>query len=242
MRTLILLRKQLIWMALLAIVLPLMMIVILRWFPPPSSAFMLQRQFTVLSASPCERVDYQWQPWAELSLPTAVAVIAAEDQHFPEHFGFDVEAIVAAIKERQAGKRIRGASTISQQVAKNLFLWSGQSWLRKGIEVWLTGWIELVWPKQRILEVYLNIAQFGACLYGVQAAAQQYFNRNAKALTRHQSALLAAVLPNPVRYQVARPSGYIRTRQRWILKQMRQLGGVEYLQRLTRPDRGLPAR
>lgn len=232
----VLIRKLLIWTALLVIVVPLLLIVVLRWLPPPSSAFMLHHAFTASSASNCKGIDFQWRPWSELSTQMAIAVIAAEDQHFPEHFGFDVDAITLALKERQAGKRIRGASTISQQVAKNLFLWSGQSWLRKGIEVWLTGWIELVWPKQRILEVYLNIAQFGACLFGVQAAAQQYFNSNAKDLTMGQAALLAAVLPNPVRYQVARPSGYIRTRQRWILKQMRQLGGVEYLQRLTSAD------
>ncbi len=227
-------RKWLLVAALIIMILPMTVVVVLRWLPPPTSAFLLQRQFDTLSSGGCRQIQYQWQPWSEISSQMALSVIAAEDQNFPEHWGFDVHAIYLALKERQAGKGIRGASTISQQVAKNLFLWPGRSWIRKAIEVGLTAWIELIWPKQRIIEVYLNIAQFGACLFGTEAASQAYFNRHSKDLNAHQAALLAAVLPNPVLYHVFQPSPYVLKRQRWILQQAKQLGGIVFLQRLSR--------
>jgi monofunctional biosynthetic peptidoglycan transglycosylase len=174
-------------------------------------------------------VDYRWTPYAQISRHAKLAVIAAEDQKFAVHPGFDFEAIDKALQSNAQGRRIRGASTISQQVAKNLFLWKGQNWLRKGLEVWFTLLIEGMWPKQRILEVYLNVAEFGPGIYGVGAAAPRFFRKPPAALTRSQAALLAAVLPNPRRYSVARPSPYVLRRQAWIVAQMNALGGKEYM-------------
>ena len=142
------------------------------------------------------------------------------------------EAIEKAMEDAGRGGRLRGASTISQQVAKNLFLWSGQNWFRKGLEAWFTVWIELLWPKQRILEVYLNVAQFGRGTWGVEAASQRYFGKSAAELTRHEAALLAAVLPSPTRYRVVNPGPYVRQRQQWILGQMNRLGGTRLLETL----------
>ncbi len=158
----------------------------------------------------------------------ALAVIAAEDQRFPDHWGLDIKELQRAIEQNGA----RGASTISQQVAKNLFLWGGRSYVRKGLEAGITLLIEGLWPKQRILEVYLNIAQFGDGVYGLNAASRKYFHADPRKMTRNQCALLAAVLPNPVIYKVAKPSLRVRKQQRWILKQMKQLGGTKYLDRL----------
>ena len=153
-----------------------------------------------------------------------LAVVAAEDQRFPVHHGFDLTEIQNALAERGASGRVRGASTISQQVAKNLFLWSGRSWVRKGFEVYFTLLIELSWPKRRILEVYLNIAQFGDRIFGVAAASRRFFGKPASALTPRDAALLAAVLPNPVRMRVDQPSPYVRQRAARIHQQTRQLG------------------
>lgn len=162
-----------------------------------------------------------------------LAVVAAEDQKFPQHYGFDIDSIQDALRDYYLqGDNLRGASTISQQVAKNLFLWPAQSWLRKGLEAWFTVLIELIWPKQRILEVYLNIAEFGPGIYGVEAASLTYFNQTAAMLAPEQAALLAAVLPNPKAYHVEQPSRYVLDRRNWILRQMRQLGGPAYLERM----------
>ena len=162
-------------------------------------------------------------PWMGL------AVIASEDQKFPTHWGFDVAAIESVLDNSDS--RMRGASTLSQQTAKNLFLWDGRSWIRKGLEAGLTVGIETVWTKRRILTVYLNIAEFGPGIFGVEAASQHYFHKPASRLTAADAALLAAVLPNPIRYRAAAPSGYVRSRQQWILRQMRQLGGEGFLLR-----------
>ena len=162
----------------------------------------------------------------------AIAAIAAEDQRFPTHNGFDIEAINAAIRDAENGANLRGASTLSQQVAKNLFLWPGGGFVRKGIEAWLTILIELIWNKQRILEMYLNIAQFGDRTFGVEAASQQFFQLSARDLTAEDAALLAAVLPGPELYSVEAPSWEVLDRQSWILSQMSQLGGSAYLQQL----------
>jgi monofunctional glycosyltransferase len=159
-------------------------------------------------------------------------VVAAEDQKFPSHRGFDVESIGDAWEQRARG-RVRGASTISQQVAKNLFLWSGRSWVRKGFEAWFTVLIESLWSKQRILEVYLNVAEFGPGIYGAEAAAQRHFGKPAAALTRREAALLAAVLPDPRAMRAAVPSAYVARRARWIERQAAQLGGPAYLGRST---------
>ena len=190
----------------------------LRWIDPPTSAFMLAHRGAV---------QYDWRDLDAISPQLPIAVVAAEDQKFPSHRGFDVDAIRDAIDER--GERVRGASTISQQVAKNLFLWAGQDWLRKGLEAWYTVLIEALWPKSRIVEVYVNIAEFGDGIYGAEAAARRFFGVAAADLSAAQCALLAAVLPNPKRLLVASPSTYVRGRQAWIQRQVRQLGGPGYL-------------
>ena len=161
-----------------------------------------------------------------------VAVIAAEDQNFEDHFGFDWEAIEKAIAHNEHSRKKRGASTVSQQTAKNLFLWESRSWARKGFEVYFTLLLEACWSKRRILEVYLNIVEFGDGVYGVEAASRKFFGRSAAALTSGQAALLAAVLPSPRRYRADAPSPYLRGRQEWILRQMRQLGGDQVVRNL----------
>jgi len=172
---------------------------------------------------------YDWVPWPRISPWLRLAVVAAEDQKFPVHAGFDAESILQAVRAHERGASLRGASTISQQVAKNLFLWPGRSWVRKGVEAWLTVWLELLWPKRRILEVYLNVAELGPGVYGVGAASRAYFGVSAADVGPRQAALLAAVLPNPTAYRVEAPSPYVRRRADWIRQQMRQLGGPAYL-------------
>ena len=167
---------------------------------------------------------HEWRDWDSISKDAPLAVVAAEDQLFPVHMGFDFRQIDKALQDRERGRRVRGASTISQQVAKNLFLWQGQSWFRKGIEAGITVLIELTWSKRRILEVYLNIAEFGRGTYGVEAASRRYFHKGADRLNRSDAALLAAVLPNPIRFRVDAPSNYVRRREAWIERQMSMLG------------------
>jgi monofunctional biosynthetic peptidoglycan transglycosylase len=214
------------WLTGLAAVLGSVVLVgALRFVDPPRSAFMLARAVEAWRAGTDGfRIDARSVPLAQVSAQLALAVVAAEDQKFPSHAGFDLDAIAGALQTNAAGGRVRGASTISQQVAKNLFLWSGRSWMRKGLEAWFTLLIEALWPKRRILEVYLNIAEFGDGIYGAEAAAQRFFGRPAAALGRAQAARLAAVLPNPRVYRADRPSRYVLTRQRWIERQMVQLG------------------
>ena len=163
----------------------------------------------------------------EMSTAAKLAVIASEDQLFPDHNGFDIKGIERALafNKKKKGKKIRGASTISQQVAKNVFLWQGRSWFRKGLEVYFTFMIELVWSKQRILEVYLNEAEMGKGIFGIEAAAKQYFKKPAKRLTRTEAALIAASLPNPVRYTVKPASTYVSRKYPWVLRQMNNLDG-----------------
>ena len=194
---------------LLALLAPPAAVVAMRWLPPPTSAFMLQ--------SPVEPVDYVWVPAARHPQALRDAVVAAEDQKFFTHHGFDFEAIAKALEHNEKSKKKRGASTITQQVAKNLFLWPSRSYLRKGLEVTFTVLIELAWPKDRILEVYLNIAEFGPGVYGVEAAARKFFDRSAQELSPAQSARLAAVLPNPRKWRADRPGPYVQARIDWIL-------------------------
>lgn len=173
-----------------------------------------------------------WVGMDEISPWMGLAVIAAEDQKFPEHWGFDVAAIEKALDHNERHEnRVRGASTLSQQTVKNLFLWDGRSWVRKGLEAGLTLGVETVWSKKRILTVYLNIAEFGDGVFGVEAASQRYFGKPASRLTMSEAALLAAVLPNPLRFKASTPSGYVRSRQAWIMRQMRQLGGEGFMER-----------
>lgn len=207
-------------------------ILIFAFLPVPFSMVMLERQLGAWLTGDFSYVAHSdWVPMDEISPYMALAVMAAEDQKFPDHWGFDVGAIESALSHNQRNQnRIRGASTLSQQTAKNLFLWDGRSWIRKGLEVGLTAGIELVWTKRRILTVYLNIAEFGDGIFGVEAASRHFFNKPASKLTSSEAALLAAVLPNPHRFKVNAPSNYVISRQQWILRQMRQLGGKEFLQ------------
>jgi monofunctional biosynthetic peptidoglycan transglycosylase len=218
------LRRWLLRIVVIFLLASLAPVLLFRWVPPPLSAVMLSRTLTE-----GERQDYQWVPLTHMSADIPLAVVASEDQKFPGHAGFDFGAIKDAVTERVQGGRLRGASTLTQQVAKNLFLWQGRSFLRKGLEAWFTVLLELCWSKQRILEVYLNIAETGKHTFGVQAASLKYFSRPASAVSREQAALLAAVLPSPVRFQAAKPSVYVINRRNEILLQMQLLGGTAYL-------------
>ena len=176
-------------------------------------------------------IRHRWIGWESISTPMRLAVVAAEDQKFPHHWGFDFDSIADAVQHQGAKGRLRGASTITQQVARNLFLWPGRSYVRKGLEAYFTVLLELLWSKRRILEVYLNIAEFGDGTYGVFAASQTFFGKRPSELQRQDAALLAAVLPNPARLHVRNPSAYVRERAGWIEEQMAQLGSA-HLQRL----------
>lgn len=202
-------------------------ILLLAILPPVTTAFIVIDNWT---NDDKYEIQYQWVSWENISPYVPLAAICAEDQKFIEHFGFDLESIEEAWDDRQQGKRFRGASTITQQMAKNLFLWPGKSFFRKGLEAYFTLLIELFWSKKRILEVYVNIAQFGNGVYGVQAAGQKYFKKDASEITYYQAALMGAVLPNPVRFKIYRPSKYVNERTQWILKQMDQLGWEKFIE------------
>lgn len=207
-------------------------IALFSFLPVPFSAVMIERQLSRWLSGDFSYIAHSdWVSMDEISPWMGLAVIAAEDQKFPDHWGFDVGAIEKALAHNEHNaSRVRGASTLSQQTAKNLFLWDGRSWVRKGLEAGLTLGIETVWSKKRILTVYLNIAEFGEGIFGVEAASQRYFRKPASRLTPSEAALLAAVLPNPIRFKASTPSGYVRSRQAWIMRQMRQLGGEGYMQ------------
>ena len=211
-------------LSLLMLLLPAVFIFSMRWLDPYTSMFMLQRQYVLWQDDIDEEVHYEWVADDKITPKMMLAVVAAEDQKFPVHFGFDLAAIEKAMAHNRDHKKIRGASTISQQVAKNLFLWPSRSWLRKGMEVYFTGLIEIFWTKQRIVEVYVNIVQFDANVFGVGAASKQFFKKTPDKLTVNETALLAAVLPNPNKYHVSRPSAYVMTRAHWIRQQMSGLG------------------
>jgi monofunctional glycosyltransferase len=212
--------------AALAFAASIVCVVALRWIPPLTTGVMVERRVEALLARKSYQIDYRWVPWDRISKHAGAAVIAAEDQNFPTHHGFDVESIQKAIDAAEKGRRLRGASTISQQVAKNVFLWSGRSFVRKGLEAYFTALIELTWSKRRILEVYLNIVELGDGVFGVEAASQRFFRKPAATLGPSEAAVLAAVLPNPIRLHANRPSAYVEERRAWILQQMDQLGGT----------------
>jgi len=222
---------------LIAIGASIALVVLLRWVPPPTSAFMIATRTASMGQGDFRYSNaYDWVPLERISPHAAMAAIAAEDQQFPFHAGFDFESIRKAVQHNAKSKRKRGASTISQQVAKNLFLWSGRSWARKGLEVYFTVLIEAAWPKERILEVYLNLVEFGPGTYGVQAATKRFFDKDASRLTRREAATLAAVLPNPKRFRADRPSNYVQKRRDSIMGQMRALGGPSFLKQLDDDD------
>ena len=209
-----------------AVTVSILMVLPLRWIDPVTSSFMLQDD------SGRDPMLHAWVSWEHLGSTAALAVVAAEDQRFADHFGLDLSAISKSIEEQDKRGGLRGASTISQQVTKNLFLWSGRSFIRKGLEAWLTVVSELCLPKDRILEIYLNIAEFGPGVYGTGAASSYYFQTVPSRLTDSEAALLAAVLPSPRRLHVDSPSEYVRDRQRWILAQMHRLRREGWFTRL----------
>lgn len=217
--------KVLLWFAAISVVL----VIIFRFVPPPGTALMVERKIESWSDGQSINLQRTWQPWDKISNDLKVAVIAGEDQKFAEHWGFDVEAIQAALAHNELGGSVRGASTLSQQVSKNLFLWSGRSWLRKGLEAWFTGLIEVFWSKQRILEVYLNSVEWDDGVFGAEAAARHHFGVSAGAISTQQASYLAAVLPNPREWSASHPSSYVARRAGWIRQQMRHLGGDDYL-------------
>lgn len=207
----------------------------LRFIDPPFTAFMAGRQLEAWGQGDWGfRIAYDWRDLDRIASSLPLSMIAAEDQNFSRHRGFDLQAIEKAREHNAKGRRVRGASTISQQVAKNLFLWQGQSrpsrWVRKGIEAWYTLLIEAMWPKSRILEVYANVAEFGDGIYGAQAAAREYWRKDAARLTPAESARLAAVLPAPRQYSAANPGPYVQRQSQRIQQQVRQIGGAGYLQ------------
>ncbi|MDR3389534.1 MAG: monofunctional biosynthetic peptidoglycan transglycosylase [Rudaea sp.] len=214
------------------VVLSWLAVLLLRFVPPLTSAFMLERRVQAWRHGEKDfSIKYHWVPWEKVSAELPIAMIAGEDQKFPHHHGFDVQAIQTALDEADEGERLRGASTISQQTAKNLFLWGGRSFVRKGLEAYFTVLLEISWPKRRILEVYVNIAEFGDGIYGADAAAREYFHKAPAQLSAHEAALLAAVLPNPKKLRADRPSAYVNNRAEWIERQVHQLGGAGYLPR-----------
>ena len=209
-------------------------VLVMRWVRPVTTAFMIESRVAALfRADWSYSTDYRWVSYREISPYVPIAVVAAEDQKFPIHAGFDFDAIADAIEDGADGGPSRGASTISQQVAKNLFLWPGRSWLRKGIEAYFTVLIETLWPKRRILEVYLNTAEFGPGIFGVGAASQRFFDEPVSRLDREESARLAAVLPNPHKLHADRPSEYVRERTDKIEREAARLGGPAYLRSLS---------
>ena len=225
--------RAMVWLAVISIAASVLAVASLRWINPPFTAFMVEAQAAAWSDRDANYVyRHSWVDLDRISPNLALAVVASEDQKFPEHWGFDVAAIEKAYALNQHSHRVHGASTISQQVAKNLFLWSGRSYFRKGLEAYFTILIEALWPKRRILEVYLNIAEFGYGTYGAEAAAERFFHKPASRLSRDDAAVLAAVLPNPERYSAAAPSRFVQQRREWILGQMQALGGPEMLEEI----------
>ena len=212
------------WLFILFFATTILAVIAYRWLPVPYTPLMLIRTVEQQKAGQPTKIEHQWVPISEMSPNLPLAVWASEDQHFFDHWGFDFEAISTAYEESQEGKRIRGASTITQQTAKNVFLWPESSWVRKGFEAYFTVLIELFWSKERIMEVYLNSIEMGDGIYGAEAVANAHFGTSAKLLSRHQCALIAATLPNPRKFNSAHPSTYMYKRQKFILKQMKNLG------------------
>lgn len=200
----------------LPVVLSVALVLPLRWVDPMTSSIMLQTRYAKWRNGGSFSVHHEWVDCEAISAELKRAVLASEDQKFFSHRGFDFQAIRGAIREADGLRPTRGASTISQQLAKNLWLWGGRSWLRKGLEAWLTVWLEFLLPKQRILELYLNVAQFGPAMYGVEAASRRYFGVPAAAVGPAEAARLAAVLPGPSLYRVREPQERVLRRQAWI--------------------------
>ena len=224
--------KMLAWALVGVLVLTAVPVLILRWVPPPTTAVMVGARIANLAQGRATVIRYRWVDWNGIAPHMRLAVVASEDQRFASHWGFDLKSIIEAVEDHEARRRVRGASTITQQVSKNLFLWRGRSYVRKGLEAYFTVLLELCWSKRRILEVYLNVAEFGDGIYGARAASEAFFKKPPSDITSGEAALLAAVLPNPKRLHAGNPSAYVQERARWIGEQMEQLGGPAYLQGL----------
>jgi monofunctional biosynthetic peptidoglycan transglycosylase len=214
-------------------ILSLFSVVFLKFFPVYFTPTMVSRKIDALLDGNPSKIHSHWSSYKELDKNAAIAVIASEDQAFPDHHGFDFDAMYGAVKHNMKGKKIRGASTISQQVAKNVFLWQDRSYIRKGLEVYFTFLIELIWGKERILEVYLNVAETGPMTFGVEAACRQYYGHSGAEISTSEAARIAAVLPSPNRFSIEHPSAYVRKRTSTIQRQMRGLGGIKYLENLN---------
>ena len=213
--------KFLLKIALWFITLSILWVLLYKFVPVPYTPLMVIRNFEGENSFV---LKHQWKSIDDISVEMQLAVICSEDQNFLSHRGFDIKAIKEAIIENEDGKRLRGGSTISQQTAKNVFLWQGRSWLRKGLEAWFTVLIELFWTKERILEVYLNSIEMGDGVFGAEAASNYWFNKPAKKLNRNQASAIAAILPNPRKYKADPASNFINSRKNWIQKQMRNFG------------------
>lgn len=198
-------------------------VILYKWVPVPFTPLMAIRYFEF----PEEPIKHEWVPISKISPHLQLAVISSEDQNFLNHSGFDIKAIEKAMDENKSGKRVRGASSISQQTAKNVFLWPQRSWIRKGLEVYFTFMIELFWSKERILEVYLNSIEMGKGIYGAEAASQAWFKKPAAKLSAYEAAAIAAILPNPRQYRANPASNYINQRKNWIVRQMQNYGRFE---------------
>ncbi|WP_138430860.1 monofunctional biosynthetic peptidoglycan transglycosylase [Fodinibius saliphilus] len=212
--------------------LSIFIVLLLRWITPPSTSFIVQRQYKAWQNGHPLELQHQWVSMENISPHLKMAAISSEDQRFSDHWGLDINSIQKAIKEQKNGEDLRGASTITQQVAKNLFLWSDRSYLRKSIEAYLAIVIELLWPKKRILEVYLNIVEFGDGIYGAEAAAKRYFNKPAAQLSKWESAYMVTALPAPKRYNLDYPSDYMLSRSAWVMRYMDFLGNASYLEKI----------
>lgn len=205
------------------------LILLMRWVNPWGSMLMVERKIANWNINQ-QRI---WKDWDQISDNIKIAVIAAEDQQFANHWGFDFKAINRALNYNKKNRKIRGASTITQQVAKNIFLWSSRNWIRKGVESWFTVWIELIWSKQRTLEIYLNSVEWGEGIFGIEAASRHYFGVSAKQLTKEQASLLAAILPNPRKWSPVNPNILTQKKAKWILGQMENLDTKKYLKKLN---------
>ncbi|MBS1651911.1 MAG: monofunctional biosynthetic peptidoglycan transglycosylase [Bacteroidetes bacterium] len=195
-------------------------VILFKWVPVPATPLMIIRCIQQKADGKEMKMKHNWRNLKAISPKLQLAVVCSEDQNYINHFGFDFKAIEKAIESNKAGKTIRGASTISQQTAKNVFLWPGRSYIRKAFEVWFTFLIELFWSKERIMEVYLNSIEMGNGVYGAEAASQYWFNKPCHKLTKDESAAIAAILPNPLKYIINPPSNYIQKRKIWIKQQM----------------------
>lgn len=214
------------------IIISFLSVLVLKWIDPFITSIILQRKVNALFSGESFFVEMEWSDYDKISKNISLAVIASEDQNFPFHFGFDVEQIEKVIEQSRKGRRLRGASTITQQLAKNLFLWEDRNIIRKGLEAYFTILLEALIDKKRILEIYLNVIEMDDMIFGVGSACSIFYQNDVKRISKEQAALLAAVIPNPKRFSVTNPSSYILRRKEWIMKQMNSLGGTSYLENL----------